>query len=77
MRNRLSYGDGNPVALWDTAALAVDLCVVTLLQFWFINSGVVDDEVATHATSGWFIVGESDCHREPLIDLQETWTARW
>jgi hypothetical protein len=51
MRNRLSYGDGNPhVALWDTA-LAVDLCVVTLLQFWFINSGVVANEVATHATS--------------------------
>jgi hypothetical protein len=47
MRTRLSYGNSNPhVALWDTA-LAVDMCVVTLLQFWFINSGVVAEEVAT------------------------------
>jgi hypothetical protein len=29
------------------------------------------------ATSRWFIVGESDCHRESSIDLQETGIARW
>lgn len=45
MRTRLSYGNGNPrVALWDPA-VTVDLCVVTLLQFGFIYSGVTNDEV--------------------------------
>jgi hypothetical protein len=45
MRIRLSYGDGNPqIALWDHT-VEVDLCVVTLLQFWFIHSGVTDEEV--------------------------------
>jgi hypothetical protein len=45
MRTRLAYGDGNPYIALGDLSLPVDLCVVTLLQWWFINSGVTDDEV--------------------------------
>ena len=40
MRMRLSSNDGDPrVALWDLT-VSVELCAVTLLQFWFINCGI-------------------------------------
>jgi len=40
LRIRLSSNTGNPnIALWDPAA-EVELCAVTLLQFWLINCGM-------------------------------------